>query len=465
MAEPLIIHNGTENTDLTFKTVLPYGDGYLLRSYTPGEPDSGGRCVDTIVCDIYGYGNHDTAQVVRSAYDMLHELKRALKQVEDWPNAGGYRPPHYLWFQPINGSYSSYSTIRGGSVSAPGADYLHTKGIISDVVVTIIREPFWRDIVPHTVTDKGVSWSMNSLGWWGAASLTMNGDLPSLVSIITSYPASDVYRTLFFSYRSQRLNPYDYNQPMTEEAESWPTMGADTSAQANAAASNGNVARCTFATTSGNAMRVKKLGVVRRGSYRIFARLWCDSGTSVNCYLQHKRHSGVFNGNTVSVTSTSITLFDLGAFQFSKDYGVPDTNLSYVSQQVLEFYARRISGSGMLYIDCFILMPCNEGFLKFSNPSPIPTTSYYRYAYDTTMGREAFSTVDYTPSGAYGAVNIDPVGVVNGSGRMAFQPGAGQIQMLFTYDNAMQNFDAAALGMGLPSVRAVACYNAPRGFY
>jgi hypothetical protein len=444
--------------------VLPYGDGYLLRSYTPGEPDGSGRCIDTIVCDIYGYGNGSTLVAVDSAYDMLHALKRALAQVRDWPQAGAYRPPHYVYFQPLNAAWTSYSIIHGGSVSAPGADYLSTKGVLSDVVVTVIREPFWRDQVPYSVTDKGASWSMNSLGFWGAAGITMNGDLPSLVSIVTQIPSQDLYRTLFLSYRSQLLNPRDYNQSMTEEAELWPTMGADTASQANGLASNNAVARCTFTTNAGNVMRCSTQSSSRRGTYRIFARLWCDSGTSVNCYLQRKHHAGTAKGNTVNVTYTGGHLYDLGAFQFTKDPAVPDVIYGYAAQQVLEFYAQRVSGSGGMYIDCFIMMPCDEGFLRFSNPSPISTGSDYVYVYDTTMGRETFATQDYLAAGAYGPGFRDPAGPVNGAGRMAFQPGAGQIQMLFAYNNYEQDFNASGFGISPPKVRAVPCYNSPRGY-
>jgi hypothetical protein len=288
----------------------------------------------------------------------------------------------------------------------------------------------------------------------------MAGDLASLVSIATARTASDVYKYVFMSYRSQRMNPRDYNQTMVSEAEAWPTKSTDTAQLANATASNGNVARCTFATTTSNLLRLST-NVNRRGTYRIFARMWVDSSTTVRCYLQLKHYTGTMKGITVDVTSTTQRLFDLGAFQFSKDQGVPDMNFGITPQSFLEFFASRTSGAGTLYVDCFLMMPADEGFLKFTNTAPALSSSY-AYVYDTTMSREQFgATGIWSIDNTY----IDPTGPINGFGRMAFQPGAGTIQILVAHSSMEQSFDLSALSVPWPAVRAVPCYNTPRGFF
>lgn len=448
------IQNVFENYYISFENEPkdPYFSGFLLRSYVPGEPQNG-RCIDTIVCDIIGQGATNAA-AIGDAMEKMRTLKRTLDSATQ---PGNYTPLNYVTHKPVGALYAVHSLLLGGGVSAPSADYLSTKAIISDVVVTVVREGFWRYNVPDTLNTTSMSWAYSSK-FWNKSSITVRGDLPSLVSLVMPYQASLLYRYLFISYRSQRLHPRDWNASIIDEAESG-TMGTDTASQASAGASNGNVAKCTFATTSSNALRLTKI-TARRGTYRIFARMWCDSGTSVECYLQLTRHTGAAKGIVVQPYTTSQTLFDMGAFQLSRDAIVSDINYTITPQQYLELYARRVSGAGGLYVDCLFMMPCDEGYLRFSNPSPYSIASDFCYVYDNTRGKEIIGTVDYwAGSSAY----IDPAGTINGVGRMAFQPGAGQIQVLWAHDNMKQDFDPSGLGIPAPAVRFVECYNSPYG--
>lgn len=454
MAQPVGIYNRAEDLYISFENDVnyPYFSGFLLRAYTPGEPRSDGRCIDTIVCDIIGDAT-TTWGAVGDALDKLRLIKRTLANSD--PAAGHYRPLNYIKFWPVNALYATYSLVMRGTVSVPSANYLNAKGIISDVVITVEREGVWRRDEPANLQTFTPTWLYTDQ-WWNATTFNTPGDMPALVSLATNKNAVDIYRTLIVSYRSELIHPLDYNSPMIEEAESW-TMGTDTAAQANGVASNGSVARCTFATTATDAVRVSKASHARRGTYRIFTRVWCDASTTVEFYMSLARHWGTFKGNVLQASASIPVIFDLGAFQFSQDLGVPDINTAFVPQQPLSFSVRRVSGAGSCYIDGFWMMPCDEGFLKFNNPAPsISKTSGFSLIYDTTQGRETFGVVDIG-----GGNYVDPLEYANGVGRMAFQPGAGRLQMIFGYENFQQSFSLSGFGISTMSLRYVPCYNGP----
>jgi hypothetical protein len=448
------IKNVIENNFISFENEPkdPLFSGFLLRSYVAGEPKDG-KAVDTIVCDIIGKGTTPWG-AIGDALDKLRWLKRTVTNA-GMPG-GHYRAMDWVQYWPVGAIYAAYSQLLGGSVSVPSADYLNTKAIISDVVITIVREGRWRVNDPSVIDALITPTWTHTDQWWNSTPVTAAGDMPAPVSIVTAKAAGDIYRTLIVSYRSKLMNPLDYNSAMIEEAETW-TMGTDTSAQANAVASNGNVAKCTFTTTATNAVRVSKSSHARRGTYRIFARVWCDSSTTVEFFMTLARRWGTFKGQTVQASLTVPVMFDLGAFQFTQQYPVSDINTAIVPTQPLSFNVRRVSGAGGCYIDGFWMMPCDEGFLRFNN-TIAPARSNYALLYDNTMNREQFGTVDIF-SNQY----VDPLEFTNGTGRMMFQPGAGQLQMLFGYQGMEQSFSLSGLGISTLSLRYVRSYNTPFG--
>ena len=147
------------------------------------------------------------------------------------------------------------------------------------------------------------------------------------------------------------------------------TLGTDTTSGADATMSGGSRARITFAT---NTMLDRITGAFptattpapaeNRGTYRVLARVQSTVADAV--------YDMTLNPTATTVTQHTVTttasIIDLGLFSTSTAFpvspGFDSTPMTMTTLSSLVFRARRISGSGSLDVDYFLLIPADERY-------------------------------------------------------------------------------------------------------
>jgi len=294
---------------------------------------------------------------------------------------------------------------------------------IEDVTVTIERG-IWRSInlreTPETNAESvsGSAAAASKL----ASSANIGGDTTALyrVSVYqtsSGTPDAAIDRVII-GYRSKARGGVGYNSLGIREAESQ-TLGTDTSSAADATASGGNVAKCTFATVTTDATRVSRAGDVANGVHRVFARMKVDTSSSASVYLKYQDASSasgasLISNTAVTVSSTSWLVYDLGVVRVFQD-GTLATGGGGV-YGAWELSASRLTGSGTnaLYVDWVFIMP-TEGYLTASGcgiltTSPTKTnTLYFDNCWTEALVCGVFNTSDARVSAVQCTASLAPM--------------------------------------------------------
>jgi hypothetical protein len=403
----------TPNDTITFSnSTSPTFTGYRVLSYMPGNTEGGSApAVDTIVCEIVGSGT-TAAAMMNDAHDKLRKLRRAIYWADADNMGQNTSGPAYLEFQPVTASNASWAVVSGGRVTEPAPDLNLTKGIITGVTIALQREPFWRGYQPQynsslsTFSTDGYSASVTARGSQSITSVP--GDLPALVYLALGQASAggSTTRAARVAYVSQRNNPNNYNVWGVFAGPS--NLSSFSASVADASAENGANAARIAGTVSSYSPVVYTFLNQSGGACRVFARMRLSAAGDWSAYAF--KRSGVSpdtsplptngGGVTVSVTSTTYAVYDLGVIGM-QDY-LPSFN-AYTGGSALPgngyvgISGLTNSGAGLLTIDWMYLMPVHESYIEctdaindtrnlvYDNMNPEPRNANGVYNMNTTQ--------------------------------------------------------------------------------
>lgn len=323
-----------------------------------------GTVADVLTVDVRGSTN-------TALYTNLHLLAKLGEYARLSAENPSSNAPAYLEIKPGGSSAGEvmYARIMDCRVELP-PDWASTQDArlhIEDVTVTIERG-LWRATVPSSGTASASQVSLTGQVFQGkaASSNDIGGDTSALFTITLKHDTgvtTGAIDRVTFGFRSSALGGSKYNVFGKLEAEDWFTTSAtDTSTVADATASGAFVQRCTFATvetiTSRGSGRVVPLG-----HSRVFIRMKV-TGTQVATvrvsYQDDASSNGatLINNSSVSVTSTSYLVYDMGVVIQGMSGGSIGTSVL----GALSIDAAGTAALGNLDIDWVFLMPI-EGYI------------------------------------------------------------------------------------------------------
>lgn len=236
---------------------------------------------------------------------------------------------------------------------------------VEDVTVTIERG-LWTPARGVSADSTPISLTGQAFAGSAASSADAGGDTSGLFYLELTHDAASTTGQIdraIIGYRSKMLGGANYDDCGKFESES-ATMGTDTSSTADATASGGNIARCTFGTTTTAAIRISG-AKIPYGTHRMFARMKITGTAVASVYLSYSdgtvAQGATFAANTaVLVSSTSYLVYDLGVVQSGKV-----DRIGSVALGTYQIYASLSSGSGNLDIDWVYCMP-TEGYVTLN---------------------------------------------------------------------------------------------------
>ncbi len=402
MAHLLTLYNGTDGTTLDLQS----NPGYMLTGYAsdPGIVDmvqnsslytDGSltvhsrreNAVDTYTLDVIGTSADDCIAKLRGLYILVDRAR-------DYIEKPGQRTPSYISLKPQNSTNTSYSIIKGGFVTPPDQWLAQAwaSSQIRGITLLIEREPFWRNFAPvpsTTITDWAllIDWGTFTSDFGVLNVSGNNGDLPSLcvLQIAIAPGGGNSFDRVFVGYRSSARGGSLYNAAGVQEAESG-SMGQDTTATTDVTASPGGAGNtkvtCTFATNTNSVTRVTINATAGSGTYRCFARCKltaASTGVSLAANYGTTSGSGITNNASVTVTSTTWHMIDLGIIDHPVLPGNTLKRLASTADLVIYIQAGRLVGTGSLDIDCLFLIPVDEYVLTAQHVGASLSTALYQF--------------------------------------------------------------------------------------
>jgi len=328
-----------------------------------------------------------TVTVRGSTNTALYTNLHLLAKLGEYARHASHNPdetlPAYLELKPGGSAAGEvlYATIYDCRVEMP-ADWASVQDatlMVEDVTVTIERG-LWRAIVPSGgVGTTNYSGTGKPFASSAVSSASIGGDSDALYYLYFAHDSGSTTGAIdraIIGFRSQALAYDNYDDCGKYEAEGL-TNGTDTSDAVDATASAGNKVQCTFATPT-NALRLSG-AKIPYGVHRIFARMKATGTAQATVYAGYSDETAAYGGtvvanSTVSVTSTSWLVYDLGivrAFQFGFAQAQP-------YRGTIGIYALLASGAGNLDIDWIYCMP-TEGYITIQGTgigTSAPTSDY-----------------------------------------------------------------------------------------
>lgn len=215
----------------------------------------------------------------------------------------------------------------------------------------------------------------------GLVNQTTTGDVPArFVELAALTTPSASLRYWWFGTRSSYLGALANFESIwkLKDANYFLTTSSDTSVVVDATAYSGSNVTTTFAATAvvTPRFRISAINVTaahyedQRGKFQCLLRAKM-SDTSI---ARVRINSGFFSGSTASpynvnlravVQGTAWTLYDLGMINLpaieDKRIFTPDPTMTFAG---IELEAERVSGSGNLIMDCFVLVPIDDAFVR-----------------------------------------------------------------------------------------------------
>lgn len=413
-----------------FYSAVADNDGIAVTSYQMGIPgieqarnnslysdsprpvySKHGTVTDVLTVDVRGSTN-------TALYTNLHLLAKLGEYARESKRTPTNITSAYLELKPGGSAAGEvlYANIYDCRVELP-PDWANTQDArltIEDVTVTI-EHGLWRSHPPTTTSTSFTSIvaATNQARAYQAAGSAIGGDASALWHLrvqpydSASHPAID---KLIIGFSSKAIGGAKYSAYGKLESES-ATLGTDTSAVADATASGGNVARCTFATVTTVADRVSKSAALGAGVHRVFARMKVTSTAVASVYVKTSEvYAGPFVNSAVAVSSTSWAIYDLGVVR------VYQSNYYFVAQPTAtaSYYitAALTSGSGNLDIDYVFVMP-TEGYITASGceiavDALAPLIQFDTASIETTLCMVSIPSVTARTAQPSYTVSLDP---------------------------------------------------------
>lgn len=466
-------------TTVSFVSGNTGSSGFALESYQMGVPSVSAARNDSLYSDRKRpvYSKRETVTDVLSLtiygsstsdlYTNLHYLARLgenARLIQENPSA---RQVAYMEFQPSGSASAVYAPIYDARIEMP-EDWLNTDAAtkrIEGVTLTIERE-IWRGIQPaiggtegNTYAGTQVLSSSTTKGSTGSAALSPSpvGDVEAYAYILAYPTVADSMDRLILGYRSHVLGGASHGSLGKKQSES-ATFGiiADTTAGADATASGGNAAICTFATSESDTIRFSG-DSIPHGVHRVFARVRVTAGTTATVKIGYQDQAYastvVWKTNTaVTVTSSTYLTVDLGimsSWQSPASWQVADNSTGAYS-----VYAARTGGVGSLYVDYLFFMP-TEGYVSISGAG-VTLANGYAITYDETTIAYKGASVVYGTVGA-----LTRVGPCTFSGELRVKPGAGTLYWIAGTDSGGYIVDTLSTADPVISMRVTERFLVP----
>lgn len=308
-------------------------------------------------------------------YTNLHLLAKLGEHARMASESRNEARPAFITLKPGGSSSGEilYAPIYDCRVEMPAdwANHIDATLTVEDVTVTIERG-LWQANEPSTYEQTAggnvgnVAVTGQAFASSASSSTDVGGDTTALRTLyITHDPGSVVGQIdrAIVGYRSKSRGGANYASLGKKESES-ATMGTDTSAVADATASGGNIAQCTFGTTT-DAIRISGSGIPW-GTHRVYMRAKITGSAVASVYVKHQSESlangAVFiSGSAVLVSSTSYLVYDMGIVRyFERGYGNAYAYTGHTG--FYQVFASLAAGAGNLDIDWLYFMP-TEGFV------------------------------------------------------------------------------------------------------
>ncbi len=369
-----------------FYSAVADNDGIAVDSYQMGVPGIEQARNNSLYSDSPRpvYSKHSTVTDVLtvtvrgSTNTALYTNLHLLAKLGEYARRASQNPasivPSHLELKPGGSAAGEvlYAMIYDVRVELP-ADWANTQDAtltVEDVTVTIERglwqkykyglngyQDGWDYI--YGTTNPTVEYHAGS----ASSTVDVGGDTWALWQIQfapkndASTPAID---RAIIGYRSKSMGGANYASLGKKEAESQ-TNGTDTSDAADATASGGNKVECTFATGTA-ATRLSGTGIPH-GIHRVFARMKANGTQVATVYLSATDTTGTIANASVTVSSTSWLVYDLGVIRlFQNHWGAILTPTSTGSWTLT---GSGTPAAGNLDIDYLFFMP-TEGYVTAS---------------------------------------------------------------------------------------------------
>jgi len=257
--------------------------------------------------------------------------------------------------------------------------------IAKEYQLGIERTPWWEDPYPYPSTTALTA--INNIGGKATLAETIRGDVNArLVKMVVTPVGAAAYNQLWIGFKSARFgNPANF-------VSVWPLhLGTtvldgitDTSSAADASAFDGTKLTCTFATvpTLRSRVLIKVTDVTaniadQRGTYAVLmrAKMTASSVARARIHYGYGGPIGIFNPAYRSrqvISGADWLYYDMG------DVSIPSSEVlsTYsLSNSAIVVEAERISGSGSLDMDCFVMIPVDDSAIKLSLPTGVTLDS------------------------------------------------------------------------------------------
>jgi hypothetical protein len=410
-------------------------EGFRLLDWVQGTPNGTGRVIETITLSVEGTSHDDLA----SNLQLLDEAIYLVKQ-----RAGNYPAESRIVLKAkldnetlarsayIHDMERSFASNLNKPPTSPG-------NYIQEFILTVERDDMWeQDIttnLPFSVNTSSLSIAGGIWNYSAEAEGDTPGEAPARIERTlleyVSGSASGTASEFWWGFKSARYGLAVGNFISTWECEDG-TNGTDTTDVADANASSNTAARCTFATNEDKATRLTvTLDDVaspneddQRGTYTILLRAKTTDTREADVWLRDgiKGWGGFREHPRVRVSNTSDYMLHSVGTVMIPSFGMASLGAGSINS-ILQYYAlsldaASVTGSGNLDMDCFYLIPADEGAAYVSGGSVgtagddlIVTTEHdwqhYVFNYRNTLVAAdtppSLSTINYTlppePSG------------------------------------------------------------------
>jgi len=254
-----------------------------------------------------------------------------------------------------------------------------------NVQLKLTREPGWeRTAALTSVSEASISRFGGAFDYTASPSADVVGDMPARLYEMTLTPSAGCLRYgAYIGFRSANKHGTLANFVPLWEAEDAGVTDADTSATTDATASPGGAGDTktvtTFAAEDGWENRIiwKMSDVTANysdnyGRFLVLMRAKVGASTTVEAKLRHANHLSStlshVEKQSIEITETAWTWFEMGLvtvplrdLRMSADFAH-----GYDADERLILRARRTSGSNSLEVDCLVLIPVDEYFIKLA---------------------------------------------------------------------------------------------------
>lgn len=319
---------------------------------------------------------------------------------------------------------TGFAYILNGSVSeTTQTPRLQVEGNrIKGIILTLERTRWYlggAGIAPTTTSVKSSALMGNwdAIGFDGSTIAAVVGDVPARVDLSFIYNGTTAIAPLsrlVVGYRSNQRHRGGYTDIATAtssilaEAENFTRLNFAAGASPNASPGGAGNTYVASTSTSGTLT-----GIISStaGKYRVFARMQANAAWSINMDVLDAAGNIRMSFPAVTVSVGQWRMFDMGVISIPSLSNV-FTNGAFSESATIRFNAS--GASGQIYVDVFILIPCDEYYLDLRTKIDISTAGagvrYSNLVLPTAIGayNAAGNTAMYAPLQASGELWLPP---------------------------------------------------------